>query len=114
MCSLLCQVSSHGEWSEVVVVGDINCCPTLHRHVKHLHVVKHHQDVGHRAPVDVLQVGVTPLGQDEPVALLLVEDSSKTMGVLSPGHIAVVISDGPEDYLKQFVLISLIDLIKLF
>ena len=77
----------------------INGCPALHCHVEHLHVVVHHQDVRHRAPVDILHVRVTSLGQDESVALLLVEDSSEAVRILAPGNISVVVSHVPQYHL---------------
>ena len=77
----------------------INGCPALHCHVKHLHVVVHHQDVRHRATIDILHVRVTSLGQDESVALLLVEDSSEAVRILAPGNISVVVSHVPQYHL---------------
>ena len=68
---LLGEVGAHGEWGETQLVGDVDGCPALHGHVEHLDVVEHHQDVSHRAAVDVLHVGVTSLGEDQSVALLL-------------------------------------------
>ena len=39
--------------------------------ISYLHVVIDHEDVGHRAAVDILQVVVAALCQDQAVALLL-------------------------------------------
>ena len=54
---LLGEVGAHGEWGETQLVGDVDGRPALHGHVEHLDVVEDHQDVGHRAPVDVLHGG---------------------------------------------------------
>ena len=68
---ILCQVGRHSEGREAQLVLDVHGGPALHGHVKHLHVVEDHEDVGHGAAVDVDQVVVAALGQDQPVALLL-------------------------------------------
>ena len=68
-----------------MVVLNVNGSAALDGHVEHVDVVVHHHDVGHSAPVGVLQVKVASLGQDEPVYFLLVEDGSEVHGILAPG-----------------------------
>ena len=93
---ILGQIRCHGQGGEAELVVDVDGGPALHGHVEHLDVVEDHQDVGDGAPVDVLHIRVAALGQDEPVALLLVEDCSEAVGILAPGHVAVVVRLVPQ------------------
>ena len=72
------QVGRCGEGGQAELVLDVDGCPALDSHVKHLfnlgnetlqtlchpHVVVDGQDVGDSAAVDVLEVVIPPLGKD--------------------------------------------------
>ena len=81
------EIGGCGERGQPQLVLDVDGCPALDSHVKHLHnlgnetlpsqmlsnphVVVDGQDVSDGAAVDVLQVVISPLGKDKSVALLL-------------------------------------------